>query len=70
MIAIDKSAEEPERLQEEGERERAKLEKAYEDDSTDFASVLEERGFNRRIYSHSSVREALLDCPLRKVLLL
>lgn len=66
MIAIDKPDEKPDRLQEEGERERANLEKAYEDESIDFVAFLDERGFKRRIYSHPSVRQALLDCHHEK----
>lgn len=62
MIRIDRPEEEPERLRTEGRDERTVLEDAYEDDSTDFEAFVVNRGFDRRIYSHSSVREQLLAC--------
>jgi len=66
MIAIDKPDDEPERLQLAGADERAKLEAAYEDENTNFAHLLSERGFDRTIFSHDSVRDCLLDCHHEK----
>lgn len=66
MIAIDKPNEEPERLQSAGVQERRNLEDAYEDDDTDFENFLSERGFDRTIFSHDSVRTRLLHCQHEK----
>lgn len=66
MIRIEKPEEEPERLRTEGGDERAVLEGAYEDDSTDFEAFVVNRGFDRTIYSHSTVREQLLACQHEK----
>jgi uncharacterized protein (TIGR02646 family) len=66
MIPIDKPEDEPERLQSDGADERADLADAYEDENTDFVAVLSERGFDRTIFSHDSVRSQLLDCQHEK----
>lgn len=66
MISIDKPEDQPDRLRMAGEEERVKLEVAYEDPDTDFKAFLSDRGFDRTIFSHNSVRAQLLDCQREK----
>jgi uncharacterized protein (TIGR02646 family) len=66
MIRIDKPDEAPDKLRGDGREERAQLEAKRDDDPEAFSQWIQSDAFKRSIFSHDSVREALLEAQHEK----